>query len=73
MDDKIDKALEILLDQVRTNLKPPEALQQTQALLNMAHAKQILLTIPLTVAFHSEQMHQVQAEAKSAPKKQGTT
>ena len=42
MDEKIEKALEILLDQVRTNLKPPEALQQTQAILNMAHAKQIL-------------------------------
>ena len=44
MDDKIDKAIDILLDQVRSNLKPAEALQQTQALLNMAHAKQLLLT-----------------------------
>ena len=43
MDEKIEKALEILLDQVRTNLKPDEALQQTQAILNMAHAKQLLL------------------------------
>jgi len=42
MDEKIEKAIEILLDQVRTNLKPAEALQQTQAILNMAHAKQIL-------------------------------
>lgn len=42
MDDKIDKAVEILLDQIRTNLKPEEALKQTQALLNMAHAKQLL-------------------------------
>lgn len=41
MDEKIDKAIEILLDQIRTNLKPAEALQQTQAVLNMAHAKQI--------------------------------
>ena len=40
--EKIDKAIEILLDQVRTNLKPPEALQQTQALLNIAHARQLL-------------------------------
>ncbi len=43
LEEKIDKALDTLLDQVRTNLKPPEALQQTQALLNMAHAKHILL------------------------------
>lgn len=42
MDEKIEKALEILLDQVRTNLKPAEALNQTQAILNMAHAKQLL-------------------------------
>lgn len=42
MEEKIEKALEILLDQVRTNLKPAETLQQTQAILNMAHAKQLL-------------------------------
>jgi uncharacterized protein YciU (UPF0263 family) len=42
MDEKLDKAIDILLDQVRTNLKPAEALQQTQAILNMAHAKQLL-------------------------------
>lgn len=44
MEEKIDKAVEILIDQIRTNLKPPEALQQSQAVLNMAHAKNILLT-----------------------------
>lgn len=44
MEDKIEKAIDTLLDQVRTNLKPAEALQQTQAILNMAHAKQILLS-----------------------------
>jgi hypothetical protein len=44
MEEKLDKAISILIEQIRTNLKPPEALQQTQALLNMAHAKQILLT-----------------------------
>ena len=44
MEEKLDKAVEILLDQIRTNLKPPEALQQSQAVLNMAHAKTILLT-----------------------------
>ena len=42
MEEKIEKAIEILLDQIRTNLKPAEALQQTQAVLNMAHAKQLL-------------------------------
>ena len=42
MDEKIEKAIEILLDQIRTNLKPAEALQQTQAVLNIAHAKQLL-------------------------------
>lgn len=42
MEEKLDKAIEILLDQVRTNLKPSEALQQTQAVLNMAHVIQLL-------------------------------
>ncbi len=42
MDEKIDKAIGILLDQIRTNLKPAEQLNQTQAILNMAHAKQLL-------------------------------
>jgi len=43
LEEKIDKAVGILVDQIRTNLKPPEQLQQTQAVLNMAHAKHILL------------------------------
>ena len=43
MEEKIEKAIEILLDQIRTNLKPAEALQQTQAVLNMAHARTLLL------------------------------
>ncbi len=42
-EEKIDKAIGILLDQIRTNLKPAESLQQTHALLNMAHAKTLLL------------------------------
>ncbi len=62
MDDKIDKAIEILLDQIRTNLKPAEALQQTQAVLNMAHAKQILWN----VEYNKSQL----AEGKP-PKKSG--
>lgn len=43
MDEKIEKAIGILLDQIRSPLKPAEQLQQTQALLNMAHAKHILI------------------------------
>ena len=43
MEEKIEMAIEILLDLIRTNLKPAEALQQTQAVLNMAHAKQLLI------------------------------
>lgn len=43
LEEKIDKAIVILVGQIRTSLKPPEALQQTQALLNMAHARTQLL------------------------------
>jgi len=43
LEEKIDKAVGILVDQIRTNLKPPEQLQQTQAVLNMAHARHLLL------------------------------
>ena len=43
MEEKLDKAVEILIDQVRTNLKPAEALQQTQAVLNIAHARKLLV------------------------------
>ena len=43
MDEKIDKAIEILLDQVRTNLKPAEADLQASAILKMAQAKQLLV------------------------------
>jgi len=43
MEEKIDKAICIVLDQIRTNLKPDEALNQTQAVLNLAHAKTQLL------------------------------
>ena len=39
MDEKIDRAIEIVLEQVRTNLKPDEGLKATQAVLNMMHAK----------------------------------
>lgn len=39
MEEKIDKAIGVTLDQIRTNLKPDEALKQTQAVLNLMHAK----------------------------------
>ena len=39
LEDKFDKALGILVDQIRSNLKPVDQLQQTQAVLNMVHAK----------------------------------
>jgi len=41
MDEKIDKAIDTALGQVRTNLKPDEALKQTQAVLNLMHAKSV--------------------------------
>lgn len=43
LEQKIDKAITVLLEQIRPALKPPEQLQQTQALLNMAHARTQLL------------------------------
>ena len=39
MDEKIDKAIETVLLQIRSNLQPDAALKQTQAVLNMMHAK----------------------------------
>jgi len=39
MEEQIDRAIETVLLQVRTNLKPDEALKATQAVLNMMHAK----------------------------------
>ena len=45
MEEKIDKAIAIVLDQVRTNLKPDEGLKATQAVLNMMHAKSIWMAV----------------------------
>jgi hypothetical protein len=39
MEEKIDKAIETVLLQVRSNLQPDAALKQTQAVLNLMHAK----------------------------------
>jgi|GEM_PF-2591819 len=41
MEEKIDKAIATVLDQVRTNLDPDKALKQTQAVLNLMHAKSV--------------------------------
>lgn len=41
MEEKIDKAIETVLSQVRTNLDPDKALKQTQAVLNLMHAKAV--------------------------------
>ena len=46
MEEKIDKAIETVLLQVRSNLDPDKALKQSQAVLNLMHAKtQWLATI----------------------------
>jgi len=58
LEERLDKATEILIDQIRPAMKPPEQLQQTQALLNMAHAKERLLLL---------------SEGKPTPKKSGTS
>ena len=42
MDEKLEKAIDNLLAQIRTNIKADEVLKYTQAALNLAHAKQIL-------------------------------
>lgn len=39
MEEKLEKAIEIVLSQVRTNLKPDESLKQSQAVLNLMHAR----------------------------------
>ena len=44
MEEKIDKAIATVLDQVRTNLDPDKALKQTQAVLNLMHAKAVWTT-----------------------------
>lgn len=41
MEEKIDKAIDVLLGQVRTNLTPDLALKQSQAVLNLMHAKAV--------------------------------
>jgi len=43
MEEQIDEKVDVVLGLIRTNLKPDEVLKVTQALLNLGHAKQILL------------------------------
>ena len=47
MEEKIDKAIETVLLQVRSNLKPDEALKATQAVLNIMHARSLWMTMML--------------------------
>ncbi len=42
MDEKIDKAIEILAGKIIQPIKPDEALKYTQAALNLAHVKGVL-------------------------------
>ena len=42
MDEKIDKAIEILAGKIVQSVKPDEALKLTQATLNLAQARGIL-------------------------------
>ena len=43
MEANIDEKIEIALNLIRTNLNAPEALNFTQAVLNLAHAKMGLI------------------------------
>ena len=44
MEEKIDVAIGNVLAKIRANLPQDEALKFSQAVLNLAHAKQILIT-----------------------------
>ncbi len=67
IEEKFDKALGILVDQIRANLKPAEQLQQTQAVLNMVHAKTQLEHAKIAAA-HAESQAK---EEKPKTTKQG--
>jgi len=43
MDEKLDEKINVVLNLIRTNNTAAEALNVTQAVLNLAHAKQILV------------------------------
>ena len=42
MDEKIDQAIQNVLAMIRANVKHDEAMKLSQAVLNLAHAKDIL-------------------------------
>jgi len=44
MDEKLDRAIETTLAMIRPNAKPEDALKSSQAALNLAHAKQLLVS-----------------------------
>ncbi len=43
MQDKIDRAIEVLTGKITVDVKPDEALKLTQSALNLAHVKAVLL------------------------------
>ncbi len=55
MEENIDEKIKIALNLIRTNLAHVEAINFTQAVLNLAHAKSILIL----------------SQAATTPKKQG--
>ena len=42
MNEKIDHALEVLLDKIENSIASEEAMKYAQAALNLAHAKEVL-------------------------------
>lgn len=42
MDEEIDRAIGIVVSRIRPNMQPAEAMQFSQAVLNLAHAREHL-------------------------------
>jgi hypothetical protein len=45
MDKNFEEAIEKLIGSIRTNMKPEDAVKFSQAALNVAHTKQVLLSL----------------------------
>lgn len=43
MDEKIDTAIETVLGMIRTNMKPEDVIRVSQAALNLAQTRQLLV------------------------------
>ena len=41
VDEQIDTTILIVMSQIRTNMKPDEVLKVSQAVLNLAHAREL--------------------------------